>query len=363
MATLSKGFTFVDGQQLTAARLNSLVDSATISGILQSDFGSTASCNTIADVAPSSPSEGWVWVDTSFGATEAKIRMYDGSQWILIAEGVVAYNSGVSTILAGSLVKVSAAAGGTGNMRLEVAVTSSKHDSPAGVVLGDIPAGSTGVIVTKGRVLGVKSTGSIVAGDFVVPSSTSATATTSADANFGQFYGSGVCGIWTKTGSGSTNEAYLFPPAKASGISFRTPSKLINGATPGTNDTWSGSFGSPAYITWSATPPGVIARLVQWRVRAVSAVATVPICFGLRQASSGLDISTGTVHFTGAIVSDNGSASNDSGFAGQAWLPTNPAGDGTDRAEYLVRVATNATIAQIRVDIWEVGVVAGGRIV
>jgi hypothetical protein len=364
MATLTKGHTFADGQQITAARLNNLVDNATISGIAQADFSAGYSVVTIADNSPSSPSEGTLWFDTSFAAEEGILRYYTGTHWVPVGRGFLGYNTSGSTIEAGALVADNSQAAGTGNMRQEIKACT-RHLVPLGAALGQITNGSLGVVLTEGRILTLlKATGTAVtAGDRVVCSSTAGQATTATDANYGSFFGSGVAGIWTKDqGSGATSgEAMLFRPALASGISFRTPTKLLDAVTPGANATWSGSFGTPQFVTWSTTPPGVIARLVQFRVTDGSAAADTTMVFGIRQRGSSLTVLTGAPAMAGGYTTDAGTPADEKALSGQLWVPTDPAGDGTDRAEYFVDIETAGNIANVRVTVMEVAVVCGGR--
>ena len=83
MANITRGFTFSSGDLVTAAKLHSLVDSASISGVTQAALASSSNLITSGGTAPGSPAVGQAWWDTS--TTEADgngiLKIYDGTRW------------------------------------------------------------------------------------------------------------------------------------------------------------------------------------------------------------------------------------------------------------------------------------------
>ncbi len=83
MANITRGFTFSSGDLVTAAKLHSLVDSASISGLTQAALASSSNLITSGGTAPGSPAVGQAWWDTS--TTEADgngiLKIYDGTRW------------------------------------------------------------------------------------------------------------------------------------------------------------------------------------------------------------------------------------------------------------------------------------------
>lgn len=83
MANITRGFTFSSGDLVTAAKLHSLVDSASISGVTQAALASGSNLITSGGTAPGSPAVGQAWWDTS--TTEADgngiLKIYDGTRW------------------------------------------------------------------------------------------------------------------------------------------------------------------------------------------------------------------------------------------------------------------------------------------
>lgn len=83
MANITRGFTFSSGDLVTAAKLHSLVDSASVSGVTQAAMSSGSNLITSGGTAPGSPAVGQAWWDTS--TTEADgngiLKIYDGTRW------------------------------------------------------------------------------------------------------------------------------------------------------------------------------------------------------------------------------------------------------------------------------------------
>lgn len=80
MAILARGYTFGASETVTNSKLHSLVDSGTVSSIQVADFGTGIRPVSIAATAPSSPTTGDLWLDTSI--TYPAIKRYTGSAWV-----------------------------------------------------------------------------------------------------------------------------------------------------------------------------------------------------------------------------------------------------------------------------------------
>ena len=61
MANITRGFTFSSGDLVTAAKLHSLVDSASVSGVTQAAMSSGSNLITSGGTAPGSPAVGQAW--------------------------------------------------------------------------------------------------------------------------------------------------------------------------------------------------------------------------------------------------------------------------------------------------------------
>lgn len=74
---------FTDGTEIEMRDTDTLVKSQAVNWV---DSGTTSSANTsVSDTAPSNPSKGDEWVDTSFRTPERKV--YDGGTWLATTKG------------------------------------------------------------------------------------------------------------------------------------------------------------------------------------------------------------------------------------------------------------------------------------
>lgn len=362
-ASITIGHTWVDGEQITSARLNQSVNSATIAGIDSTNMASAASIVTISDSAPGSPVEGQLWFDTSAAANEGKLKYYDGSHFVTLAEGFLGYNSSGSTIASGDLVKLATSTSGTANLRQEIARTTTIHDRAFGVAITQMVNGATGIVVTRGRVLRLnKTTGTAVTnGDAIAPTSTAGSANTGSVTGYGSAFGQAI-GVWTSDVASNTTsgEAYIWGPTYSTFVAWlTTPSQRLTNQTNATDNAWSGASGT--YMTWSATPPGVCARLIQFRLQSsTAAAADRNAVVAFRQVDSGLTVATGAAHMRCQWRTNAGAAADNLGMGGQLWVPTNPAAASGDKAEFLIK--SDDTNANLTLDVWELAAAIGGRI-
>lgn len=88
MATLTRGYTFGATEQVTNSKLHSLVDSATLSAIVQADLTAGLGLVTRATSAPSDTDQ--LWIDTS--TTPATLKVSDGSNWLLVGTHAILTN-------------------------------------------------------------------------------------------------------------------------------------------------------------------------------------------------------------------------------------------------------------------------------
>lgn len=143
MATLSRGKTFGATEEVTNAKLHQLVDSATISGIAQTDFAANIGVVSVATSAPSDTDQ--LWLDTS--VSPYILKHYDGNAWVPSAEyGSYTNNTGATTSV-GQVVIIDTA---TAN---NVKFTSTAGDKLfRGIVAEAIADGSTVDVIARGVV-------------------------------------------------------------------------------------------------------------------------------------------------------------------------------------------------------------------
>jgi hypothetical protein len=161
MAQVGKGYTFGSTELVTAAKLHSLVDLATVTDIAFADFATNVRAIWSAATPPVTPSAGTMWFDT----TTSTLYVYDGSGWLLVGNGFrgqakVALLSGDACYFGtdGKITK------GTG---------SSIEQRFAGVSLQALDADAYGYFIHSG-ITQVVAHGAIAIGDLVALSGTTA---------------------------------------------------------------------------------------------------------------------------------------------------------------------------------------------
>ncbi len=79
--TITRGKTFTANEEVTSTKLHALVDSATITDIDRSNFGTTARPCYISASAPASAIAGDLWYDTA----NSLLKIYNGASWLTLA--------------------------------------------------------------------------------------------------------------------------------------------------------------------------------------------------------------------------------------------------------------------------------------
>ncbi len=179
MATITRGKTFGATEEVTNTKLHQLVDSATISGITSGDIsGSAGQLVIIQGSAPSSPSSGWLWYDT----TNSLLRLYDGSSWKVVSRGYEYTNQSGGSLAAGDVVVLD-----TSNAT-SVTTTTTANDSDAfGVVIVGGAAAAAVQVITEGYVPLVTLDGAASIGDFLFTDTVAKQGTPSATFGTGAF--------------------------------------------------------------------------------------------------------------------------------------------------------------------------------
>lgn len=359
MATVTPGYSFTSTEIVTNTKLAQLA-SGTVTGIVQAD--STAGLITVSGSAPSG-STGFAWFDTSLGAGYGTLRIYDNGEWKAVAEGFIALNNGL-TVAAGAPV------------RIDTSVTSAQSGARMAVVRGTAPAagvvqqqipigvtaeqivnGGVGVVLTHGKVKATKDTVNITAGDpMCISSVNDAQWSTNSVGSWGTPFGSGTCGVWLETSSaaaGSTVTGYLFGQSYNSWNAYKSaPAVLLNDVAPSALATWQTA------VSWSNSPAGCVAHLVQVRLKGTAAVTAEQWVFGMRANGSSLTIDTGAAFLS--AFSDDSSGNAREGLRGQLVVPM---GTTDNKFQWYVDTGTTATAAQSSVLLYEVAAICGGQVV
>jgi len=163
MANISKGHAFSDGEQVTAVKLNSLVDDATIAGITSAAFSSGSHIITSSATTPTGVAAGSAWWDTT--ATEAEgngiLKIYDGTTWQSVAKNVENLLTNAAAVEAGDLVVFKNSADSSIETTTTEGIT-----SIAGVVATATASSGLARVVRCG-VVRVKTDGVVVRGDYL----------------------------------------------------------------------------------------------------------------------------------------------------------------------------------------------------
>lgn len=353
---LIPGYIFEEDEQVTAEKIRLAFVNGTASGLTQANI--SAGVATPQASAPA-PGIGRLWPDTSNGNGRMTLRMFDGFDWVAVAEAFIGFNGSGTTIGAGSLVEndITTTTSITG-ARVAVKKTNAQTDLPSGVSVNEILSGDFGVIQTRGKCKILKDATAITVGDGVAPSSgTAGQATTTAGGGWGQPYGSSAIGTWLVTssdGAGTLTDAILTGPGRASWMAFKSaPALLINAVAPSAKATWQTA------VAWSASPPGVTAHLAQVRMQCTLAITTEQFVIGLRANGSSLTIDTGAAFLSGHAADTGGGLTTGEGLRGTLWVP-----QGSDNTfQWYLDISGAATAAQINLTLHEVGVIAGGQVI
>lgn len=319
----------------------------------------------VITVSPTAPTgkTGDGWFDTSLGSGYGMLRIFDGSDWKNIAGGFLGINTGLA-VAVGAPMKLDSATV-TAQTGARVAVTKTKAPA-AGVVQTDrmfgvagssMANGEIGVVLTRGKVKIAKDTVNITAGDPVVASSvTDGQGSTNAVGSWGTPFGSCSPGVWLETSSaaaGTLVTAYLTGETLASWAAYKSaPATLLNEVAPSALATWQTA------VSWSASPAGTVAHLVNVRLKGTAAVTNGQFIFGMRANGSSLTIDTGASFLS--AWADDSAANAREGLRGQLIVPM---GTTDNKFQWYVDTGTTLTAAQMSVLLFEVGAMVGGQVV
>lgn len=359
--TVTRGYTFGATETVTNTKLHTLVDSATVSALTQAAM--TAGVITVSGSAPSSPSTGHAWFDTSLGAGYGTLRIYDNGEWKAVAEGFIALNNGL-TAAQGAPVRIdtSVTSNQAGARMAVVRGTAPsagvvQQQIPIGVLAEQIVNGGVGVVLTRGKVKATKDSVNITAGDpMCISSVTDAQWSTNSVGSWGTPFGSGTCGVWLETSSaaaGTQVTGYLFGQSYNSWNAYKSaPAVLLNEVSPSALATWQTA------VAWSSSPAGCVAHLVQVRLKGTAAVTAGQFVFGMRANGSSLTIDTGASFISAST--DDSSANAREGLRGMLIVPM---GTTDNSFQWYVDTGTTLTAAQMSVILHEVGAIVGGQVV
>jgi hypothetical protein len=176
MADITKGHAFSSGDLVTAAKLNNLVDDASIAGITEAAFATGSHIITSSSSAPSPATAGHVWWDTSGPEADGQgiLKVHDGTRWQSVAKNVEQYytNKSGGVLTYGDLVIFN-----TGVDRSVTTTTSAGNTLVAGVVAsgtdgsGIVADNAEGRVVRSGLVV-VTTNDPVERGDYLGASAT-----------------------------------------------------------------------------------------------------------------------------------------------------------------------------------------------
>ncbi len=240
MATITRGKTFGATEQVTNTKLHQLVDNATITGITSDDIsGGSGQLVIIQGSAPSSPSAGWLWYDTTNGV----LRLYNGADWIPVAHGHIFTNKSGSSVAAGDVVIFDSANANS----IKTTTTANSSDAYGVVIVGG--ADNTSVIViTEGYVPTVNVTGATSIGDFLFTSTTAGKADPSPTFGKGAFARAHTSGSTTVSATISSGLSANVAGAKFSAINATSAQSRSLSAGSGTQNIAHGLGTSPSEI-------------------------------------------------------------------------------------------------------------------
>lgn len=194
-ASVTRGYTFGSTELVTHTKLHSLVDSATITGIDQSNLAASIGTVTRSASAPSDTDA--LWLDT----TTMVLKLYNGTEWVPAGPYALLTNKSGSQRVAGDVVIVDVSTAGS-----FTTTTSANNQLVAGVVMETIANNADGVIALPGaRVTTLSVTATTAIGDYLTTSTTAAAAIPSATPGKGVF----AIALASRSGVGTITEALL----------------------------------------------------------------------------------------------------------------------------------------------------------
>ena len=215
MATITRGYSFGATETVTNTKLHTLVDSATLSAIQQTDIDANLGLVHVATSAPSDTDMLWKNTNTS----PATLMIHNATTWVPVTEYDLLTNKSGQTATAGQVVIID-----TSNSNA-FKYTSTKGDALfAGIVKESISNNASGVVLGRGFDINVLLEISASAGSFLRTSSATGKAENVAAGT------SNVFGIVQAAGTasaeayvfGGINPSFVLPSASASWQSLHT---------------------------------------------------------------------------------------------------------------------------------------------
>lgn len=350
-------------EKITGAKLN-LTGSGTVTNITQADLGSGFTGITIGTSAPTA-STGKGWFDTTQGAGNGLLKFYDNGRWTPVAQGFLGFNTG-TTLSRGHIVQYDSSTLSSTAGQIPVTKTTAPSagvvqlSRAKGVAAESIANSATGIILTHGYCEVLKETGTVTAGDLIVPSNTVAAASNGRGdsgnvGSWGATGGHAAIGRWLNTSSAVADtlvSAFIFPPS-GSWTAFKNNGGTVvyNATTVAAGfGTWQGS------ASFSTNVPGTIAHICQ--VILTKSATTGNMIVGLRMTGSTVDIGTGAASVAGTLTA--GASATKNSLRGQLIVPETT-GVATNTLQYYVDGSDTTGTIQLTVN--EVGVIIGGSIV
>lgn len=362
MATVTPGYSFGATETVTNTKLAALA-SGTVTNIVQADATDTM---IVVGVSPPSAATGRAWFDTSQGAGEGILKIYDNGRWTAVSQGFLGYNNGTS-LSRGHIVQYDSSLTPASVGTIPVSKTAAPSAGvvqlarPRGVAAESIANGAYGVIITTGYCTVLKETGTVTAGDLIVPSSTVGASSNGRGesgnvGSWGATGGHAGIGRWLDTSAAVADtevSAFIFPPSGSWTAFKNNGGTVVNNATNPTFNAWTNAG------SLSTNVPGTIAHVFQFFVT-YNQAATVGVIFGLRMLNSTVDVGTGAAHMRGSVTGAAGLA-NYNAYGGTLIVPETT-GAAANTLQYYIN-SSDATSARWAMTINEVGVVIGGSIV
>lgn len=349
-------------EKITGAKLNA-TGSGTVTNITQGDLGSGFTGITVGTAAPTG-STGVGWFDTTQGAGKGVLKFYDNGRWAPVAQGFLGFNTG-TTISRGHIVQYDSATTPATVGTVPVNKTSAPTAGVVqlarsrGVAAESIANGATGVIITHGYCEVLKETGTVTAGDLIVPSSTVGASSNGRGesgnvGSWGTTGGHAAIGRWLDTSSAVADtlvSAFIFPPSGSWTAFKNNGGTLVYNAISPVANAWTGTN------TFATNVPGTIAHICQITATQ-STAATLPIVVGLRMVGAAVDLLTGAAtaagNTTGAV------APNDYNRFQAQLIVAETTGTATNQLQYFF---DSSTTTGWTLSVQEVGVIIGGSIV
>jgi hypothetical protein len=358
MATIVPGYSFTDTEQVTAEKLR-LLASGTVTGLVQGDVGTGSSLITIG-TSPPPTFTGAAWFDTTQGAGEGILKIFDNGKWTAISQGFLGINTGTS-ISRGHLVSYDsgttpAVVGTIPVHKTSIPTTGAvQFERPIGVAAESAANAASFIVITYGYCTVLKDAVSVTAGDTVAASLTGVGNGTSGNlGSWGPAGGSATIGRWMDTSAAAADtevSCFIYGAVPASWLAAKNNGgTLVYNAISPVANAWTGTN------TFATAPIGTIGHICQVTATQSTAV-TLPVVVGLRMVNASVDLLTGAATLTGNTT--GAAAPNDyNRFSGQLIVFETTAAS-SNQLQYFF---DSSTTTGWTLTVQEVGVISGGQI-